>query len=914
MNQPPELKNIQRIVHLVIVLGLTISSIGLISLTIAWRWEYFALPLFSFTTILAWWFHISNTIPEKARVILYDSFLMVGIFFFGIHPGTFYDVGLIITFSLFLFSLTNEKIAVTIILGFYITYLLYTFLLYLAGTNLITPLVPVRIIASIVIVVLTYCLARLQIQKHEDEKKNYYKMIDQLSDVNRRTEDFLTNVSHELRTPINAVTGITAVMLQAEDDPEKQRDLLSIQKAGDRLMGQIGDILDYTEIDTDRFILSEEEYQFSSVVNDIVTEMRILEQERGLELIFDLDANVPTLLVGDGRRIKKLIRHILDNSIKYTKNGGIYTRITSVPKDYGINLIITIKDTGIGIPKEDLVRIIHGFYQTDSSKSRRVGGIGLGLPIVYGIVKAMGGFVQMESRENEGTTVRMSIPQKVADHQPSLTVVPQEDLCLVCYLRSEKYSPEVRDFYNDLIEHTVEGLNLTLHRTNSFEGLKHMVSMYRVTHIFTAKEEYEENSAYFESLKGDIKTTVISDDSLIIRPGSHIMLARKPVFSLALANIVNAAESEERLALEGRKLVFPGVKALVVDDEEMNLFVANGIFKSYLMEVTTVLSGMEAIKACEQNDYELVFLDHMMPEMDGVETLKLLKKEYEGRTQPVFIALTANAVSGAREMFLSEGFDEFIAKPVESLELERMLRKVLPSHFIRYALTELDEDAFIRAAKEQMAGNKVDPVLLLAAQGLNTSEGIDYCRGDRAFYAELLLKFNQSAKKKISELSDDFERKDWEDYRIRAHALKSSAKMVGADELSALALAAENAAKEKDIEKLESGFEELVLTYQNMADMIGEALDTHVEIVEGSYPEIETEDYVNQLNAILTCLHTFEEEQATKILTGLFQYSHKGTPIKEMLSDAKELIEDFEMNRAAEILRTVLSEIEEGGE
>ncbi len=897
-----------------IVIALTGMSICLGVLIFLWGWELFALPVLLFMTVAVWWIHITDRVPSRIRIIIYSAFAAFGIFYYGIHSNTFYDVPLMIVTVMFLFGITNEKAAVHLEFATYIVYFVFYLLLHFTGYRT-EDIVVGKIAIEVGMLLEVYWLCLFMIRKHEDEGKNYDRIIDELSDVNNRTEDFLTNVSHELRTPINAVTGITSVMLGNENDPEKQKDLLSIQKAGDRLMGQIADILDYTEIDTGRLILTSEEYQVSSIINDLVTELRIMEQKDRLDMLFDLDARVPTKLIGDGRRIKKIIRHILDNSIKFTRVGGIYVRITSIPKDYGVNLTIQIRDTGIGINSEDMARIMHGFYQSDSSRSRRAGGIGLGLPIVYGFVKAMGGFVQLESREGEGTTVMVSIPQRIADERPSLVVKGVDDLCIVCYIKTEKYEvAEVRDFYDIMIKNLVEGLGTSVHRTNSLEGFRQLLDTYHVTHVFTAKEEYEESPAFFETMDPEIKIIIISDDTLAIKPGKNFVIIKKPAFSLAIANTMNSDENaDESLLIDGRKLVFPGVKALVVDDEDMNLFVANGIFKSYLMEVTTAISGMDAIRLCEQKEFDIIFLDHMMPEMDGVETLKLLKKEFEDRKQPAYVALTANAVSGAREMFLKEGFDEFVSKPVEYLELERVLRKVLPAHFLRYAIADLDEEAFIMAAKEQMAGMTVDPIRLLAAQGLNTSSGINFCRGDRAFYADLLRKFNQSAAKKIEELKTDFERKQWSEYRIRVHALKSSAKMVGADELSELALVQEIAAKDEDTEVLAAGFDNLILSYQAISEMIGEAIQPQLEAEEGELVPLDPAVFGEKLSEILAALSTFEAEKAERIMNDLSQFTYGETPIKEIFKDAMNYIEDFDMNSAAEIIRALYDDVQKGG-
>ena len=199
------------------------------------------------------------------------------------------------------------------------------------------------------------------------------------------------------------------------------------------------------------------------------------------------------------------------------------------------------------------------------------------------------------------------------------------------------------------------------------------------------EEEYEADPEYFDKLsKGDMVVVVSADKGFNTNPGSRVIVMPKPIYAYPAIKILNEGRDVKNLESDENhvKPVFDGVKALVVDDEPMNLVVAIGLFRDYKMSVDTAISGQEAILKCNDNHYDLVFMDHMMPEMDGVEAMKIIKKvAYEkGRTLPV-VALTANAVSGAREMFMNEGFDGFIAKPINISDFERVMQKVLPQYF-----------------------------------------------------------------------------------------------------------------------------------------------------------------------------------------------------------------------------------------
>ncbi|MGN0142355.1 MAG: hybrid sensor histidine kinase/response regulator, partial [Roseburia sp.] len=670
----------QRATHLMILLVYTIATIVLTGESFLLGWETGAIVLLIIGLAASWVIHITGRIPESIRIWLYFILTMLAFFFYGIHETSIYDLAPVMVLIILMYSATEMYSIVRLCVATYFLTMGYDFVFVIGDSTEFSALVVTRTLLHLALVCMAGKLVEIEIQRRQTEKKITDSKIAELEETNRRTEDFLANVSHELRTPINAVTGITAVMLKNETDAEKRKDIVSVQKAGGRLFNQIEDILDYTEIDTGRIKVGEDTYMITSIVNDIIAGNRLLMRENTRELILDVDAGIPSVLLGDGRKIKKILMHLIDNAIKFTKRGGVYVRVYALHKPYGINLCIRVCDTGIGIAEEDLGKIKERFFQSNGGRNRRAGGLGLGLSIVYGMVTSMEGFMQIESTLGSGTTVSVSIPQKVSEEAPSMVVENRTSLCLACFLRPEKYEvPEVRDYYNEMISHMVQGLDIPLHRAYNIEEMKKLTSVYQLTHLFLGREEYEENKSYFEELAESMGVFAVGDEDFILPQGSRVRLLRKPFYSFTVASILNAVATEDAEMFREKRMICPNVTVLVVDDEPMNLMVAEEIFKGYQMKVKTAESGREAIEICEREDFDLIFMDHMMPEMDGVETLKQLRKitKDSGRVLTV-IALTANAVSGAREMFLQEGFDEFVSKPIETSEMERALRKVLP--------------------------------------------------------------------------------------------------------------------------------------------------------------------------------------------------------------------------------------------
>lgn len=907
----------QRAAHLMILLCNTIFTFVLIGESFLLGWERGAVLLLVLGLAAGWVIHITSKIPEAVRLWLYFILTMLAFFFYGIHETSIYDLAPVMIGVIIMYSVVEIYSIIRLCVVIYFFIMCYDFVFVLGLAADFTPLVITRILLHFALVFAAGRLTELVIQRRRTERKDTDKRIGELEEINRRTEDFLTNVSHELRTPINAVTGLTAVMIKNEEDAGKKKDIRAVQKAGERLFGQIEDILDYTEIDTGRIKVSEDTYMISSIMNDIITGNRLMDREDAPELIFDIDAAMPAVLLGDGRKIKKIVKHLIDNAVKFTKKGGVYVRIFTLQKDYGVNLCIRVSDTGVGIAEKDLKKISERFYQSNGGRNRRAGGLGLGLPIVYGMVAALEGFIQIESTVGSGTTVSISIPQKVADDSPCMVVANRADLCAACFMRPEKYEvPEVRTYYDEMLSHLARGLDISLHRIFNMEELEKLTGMYQLTHLIIGSEEYEDNSAYFEGMDKKIEVIVVADERFELNKNSRIKLLRKPFFGLSVINLLNAEASEDTGLLCEKRMICPNVRVLVVDDEPMNLMVSEGIFKDYQMEVKTADSGMKAIEICEKEDFDLIFLDHMMPEMDGVETLKRLRKIHKDTERALtVIAFTANAVSGAREMFLREGFDEFVSKPIEYLELERVLRKLLPKSSILFV-----DEAYAKNNKaEQMeqADIEEDKITRLAHAGFNTRAGMQYCRGDKEFYEELLERFAQDAQRKADEIDDSYEKEDFGNYRIMVHSLKSSAKMVGADTLSELARNAEEAAKNNDTAYTKAHHKELLEKYHEVVLCILEVSNSaeyaSMLTIQENAAEITGDALITQLKELRKCLDTFEEDRAEALILEMSAGVYQGVSVGQLLHEAKNDVEEFEFRAASEKVEALISSVE-GGE
>ncbi len=704
----------QTSIHLLLAAIVTMFGVMLILIIMSMSWEPWMVPVILIGNTLVWCLHIGRTGSDTFYENLCAGLLMVGFFFFGVHNITLFDIPAVACMLILVFSMFNKKRLLYMTAALYVMELLYHFFI----LHTINPHMGiqnmVRLGFGATVVAGSMAIAIYRINRRQESRKRYDSTLAELETAGRQNAEFLSNVSHELRTPINMVLGISEVILEKDISPEIRTDMQSIQMAGKRLSNQINNMLDYTEIVEGTLTPAKETYMITSVLNDIITMTAMQSSKHQLEMIFDLDPRMPSALIGDAEKISHVLKILLENSIKFTEEGGINVCIGFRRESYGINLIIDIYDTGIGMSDSQLTQMCDDFYQAESGSNRFAGGLGLGLPIARGLLHAMGGFIHFDSHEQEGLQAHITIPQGVESDTPAMVVTHPERLCIACYFRTEKYScDEVRRYYDNMILHMVEGLNLEGYQAHNFEGLLKLQNSHPLTHVFIAQAEYEENRSYYEELTERLHVVVIAERDFIPDADSQLMVIRKPFFALSVVNLLNGEVKkngfEEALAAGRKPFSCKGVRVLAVDDEEMNLVVAKGVLGSYGIQVDTCLSGREAIEQCAANSYDIVFLDHMMPGFDGVETLKRIREMNNGMYQDLpVIALTANTISGAREMFRSEGFTEFIPKPIERAVLERVLRKVLPKNSMQYnaAPVALDESSEEPALPSSAAGKR----------------------------------------------------------------------------------------------------------------------------------------------------------------------------------------------------------------
>lgn len=399
-------------------------------------------------------------------------------------------------------------------------------------------------------------------------KKHYEMEVDIAKNASKAKTDFLSRVSHDIRTPINSISGMNEMILRESKDKKVMEYAYQISESTEMLLNLINNVLDFTKIESGKMTLVDREYDTRKMLESIVDIISIQAGKKKIDFVCNISSDLPAKLYGDDVRISQIIMNLLSNAMKYTSEGSVTLTVKKVHNGEGsAELFVSVKDTGMGIRKEDLSRLFDAFERFEEVKNHSIEGSGLGLNIVSHFLHMMNSNLEVDSEYGKGSDFSFVVAQTIVDETPIGT--------------------------------------------------------------FDRKVQNNENYEYHELFTA------------------------------------------------------PDAKILVVDDNEINRFVFVSLLSATKVQVDEAESGMKCLEMTKKEKYHMIFMDHMMPEMDGIETLHKMKEDENNlcRDIPV-IALTANAIEGARQMYLDEGFNAYLTKPFEPEEVEKLIRDSLPKELI----------------------------------------------------------------------------------------------------------------------------------------------------------------------------------------------------------------------------------------
>ena len=688
--------------------------------------------------------------------------------------------------------------------------------------------------------------------------------------------DFLAKMSHEIRTPMNAITGMAELALREEMTLTAREHILTIQQAGANLLSILNDILDISKIESGKLEIVPVDYLFSTLIQDVINIIRMRIRPKDLQFIVNLDSHIPNALHGDEAKIRQILLNILSNGVKYSDKGFVSLSINGHTEGDLLFLSIAVSDSGKGIKEEDLGKLFMDFVQVDAVKNTGIEGTGLGLSITKSMVQAMGGSIDVESEYGRGSTFTVRLPQNIRSHESIASVEEPENNRVILL--------EDPGMHRESIIAALGSLGVPLSYYSKAEDFCQEIEGGLYSFAFIASRHYKEVLSASPHIHTKVPVVLLADLGMDL-PDAKLPVLTLPAHSLSIAKILNGAASEPLGPGAGNlrdPFTAPQARVLVVDDINTNLIVAEGLLLPYKIQIDLASSGREALEAFQEHGYDIIFMDHMMPDMDGIETTQTIRDLEKDGPIPI-IALTANVVSGMKEMYLSMGFNDMLAKPIDVSQLEALLLQWLPEEKIIAGGGE---------PKEETPGTEGSP-LLEEIPGLNVKEGIAKTGGKKEFYYKVLDVFKKDAEKRLGLLETIPDGEDLSSFITQVHALKGASASIGALDLSLLAGALEKAGKTGDRGYIKDNLRTFYGSLQKLIQDLGALKDPKDQ--EAPKAQASKELILSLLEDLSSALEEQKAAETDRLLEELSENAASET-LKEsldLISDAL-LMADFE--------------------
>ena len=679
--------------------------------------------------------------------------------------------------------------------------------------------------------------------------------------------DFLANISHEMRTPLNAVLGTAEIALRRDMSDEMREYLHQIKSSAHHLLMIINDILDFSKIETGEMSIVPVDYEPLSLINDVAGIVNNQIGSKNIEFTIDVPPDLPLSLKGDNVRIRQVLINLLNNAVKFTKSGNVSLKISTRPiSDKNVMLIASVSDTGCGISQENIGRLFKMFRQIDSKRNRNVEGTGLGLAISKKLLGLMGGTISVESEPGKGSTFTFEVPQEITREDRSV-VQSAPAGTVVCILLGNQY-------LRQSVETAVSEIGaVTVSIDNPLLGDKaYIIADYEL--LDDAKELIARNPELKCILIDRFDSTAYSDND-------NITIIRKPVYSFSLSAAMGIGEKFTRNDDTESDVSFtaPEAYVLIVDDNDINRAIAKGVIEPLGMQVDLAASGAECIEKVRNFRYDIIFMDHMMPEMDGIEAAHIIKQRFPSYADVPIIALTANAAGDAREMFLREGMSDFIAKPISLRTITNKIRRWLPSEKI------------IPVSKSE---NKAQPQRILPdIPELDLKSAMELM-GSEKLLLNVIEQYYRSIDKNVAKINASYENGNTELLTIEFHSLKSTSKQIGANKLSQMAKDLETAGKNNNNIYISENIEKFLDEYKTMKNVLSAYFGNK------DNENAENQDIKPLLDELTDALSDMDALQIDDVLEKISQNTSDSD--KTYFDGIKAAIDDCDFDKAESIL------------